>query len=64
MVQTGRTTADVTDGGWTDQEGSTTLYAAIDEAAADTADYVQSSANPSGDTFRVKMCPWPRPASQ
>lgn len=43
MAQTAAPASDVTDGSWTDQAGGTSLFAAIDEAVADDADYIKSS---------------------
>jgi hypothetical protein len=49
--------SDVTDGTWTDQSGGTSLYAAIDEALADDADYIKSTMLASGasDTCEVLL---------
>jgi hypothetical protein len=47
--------ADDTDGGWTDQAGGTTLYAAIDETSASDADYIRSADSPSSDTCKVHL---------
>jgi hypothetical protein len=47
--------ADVSDGGWTTQAGGTVLYAVIDEAAADDADYIRSSDDPSADACEVSL---------
>jgi hypothetical protein len=50
-----RPDADVTDGGWTDQDGGTSLFAAIDEDPASNADYIKSSGNPVDDICQVSM---------
>ncbi len=42
-VQNARPASDVTNGTWTDQAGGTSLFAAIDEATASDADYIQSA---------------------
>ena len=48
MVQTARPTSDIAAGSWTTQAGSgSSLFATIDEATADDADYMQSSASPA-----------------
>lgn len=47
--------ADVSDGTWTDQAGGTNLFAAIDEAAASDADYIQSSVSPTNDVCEVSL---------
>lgn len=55
-VQYARPSADVTDGGWTNEVGSATdLYASLDEATASDADYIQSSVNPSSDVAEVAL---------
>jgi hypothetical protein len=50
-----RPDADHTDGSWTNELGGTELYSSIDEITPNDSDYVQSSDNPSADTFRVRM---------
>lgn len=57
MVQIARPSSDSSRGSWTTQSGGTTnLYATIDEATADDADYVQSSASPSSpDVYEVAL---------
>jgi hypothetical protein len=48
-----RPDGDVSLGGWTDQDdGTTNIYAAIDETVADDDDYIQSPAGPSNATYR------------
>lgn len=42
--------ADVSDGTWTDQDGGTSLYAAIDETTASDTDYIKSANISSGNT--------------
>ncbi|MDQ3540404.1 MAG: hypothetical protein M3440_06920 [Chloroflexota bacterium] len=55
-VQTARPTTDVTDGTWTDQAGGTSLFAAIDEAIASDADYIQSAtATATADVAEVAL---------
>lgn len=50
-VQVARPSADVAAGSWTTQAGGTTnLFATIDEATADDADYVRSSLSSASDT--------------
>lgn len=63
MPQFARPTTDITDGGWTTDTGGTALAAAIDETVASDADYIQSSADPSGDIVRVKLGSLTDPAS-
>lgn len=49
LPQTAAPASDVSAGTWTTDTGATTnLYAAIDEATANDADYVQSQAGPTG----------------
>jgi hypothetical protein len=43
------------DGGWTTHLGGSDLWTAIDEAAADDADYIRSSNNPSADACEVSL---------
>jgi len=50
-----RPAADVTDGGWTDQDGGTSLFAAIDEGVINDADYIQSSGNPAADICTIAL---------
>jgi hypothetical protein len=50
-----RPSADVSDGGWTNELGGTTLWTSLDEATPDDADYIQSSENPSNDTCEVHI---------
>lgn len=50
-----RPSSDVADGGWTDDAGGTSLFAAIDEAAINDADYIQSGRNPSNDVCEIKL---------
>lgn len=45
--------ADSVDGGWKDQSGGTSLFAAIDEAVVDDADYIVSPPNPVNDTCKI-----------
>lgn len=47
--------ADVSDGSWTDQDGGTSLFAAVDEDPKNSADYIKSSANPSADICRLRI---------
>jgi len=47
--------ADITDGGWTDQDGGSNLFAAIDEPAANDLDYIKSSNAPVNDTCEVSL---------
>jgi hypothetical protein len=47
--------ADSVDGAWTDQAGGSSLFAAIDEAAASDSDYIRSELNPSASGCRVKL---------
>ncbi len=55
-VQTARPTTDVTDGTWTDQDGGTSLFAAIDEAVASDADYIQSAnATATADVSEIAL---------
>lgn len=55
--------ADITDGGWTDQAGGTSLFAAVDELLPDDADYIKSSALLSGesDTCVLSISPMTDP---
>lgn len=50
-----RPDADVSDGTWTDQAGGSDLFAAIDEATFDDADYIKSASNPVNDTCVVSL---------
>jgi len=51
-----RPDSDSSIGGWTDAgDGTTTLYASIDETSASDADYVKSGASPSSDTLKVGL---------
>jgi len=50
-----RPDADVSDGTWTDQLGGSDLYAAIDEAALDDAEYIRSAIDPVNDTCVVSL---------
>lgn len=52
--QFARPSADATDGAWTPSTGAD-LYAVLDEAVADTGDYIESAANPSGDSCTIKL---------
>jgi hypothetical protein len=57
-AQFARPSADVSVGGWSTHTGATTnLYAVIDEATADDADYVRSSLDPSNDEYRWRFGP-------
>lgn len=47
--------ADLADGGWTTHLGGTVLYAVIDEAVVDDADFIRSSDNPSSDVCEVAL---------
>jgi hypothetical protein len=49
-----RPSADIDDGGWTNETGSATdLYASLDEGVANDNDFIRSSANPSLDTCTI-----------
>jgi hypothetical protein len=61
--QTALPASDVSDGGWTDQAGGTSLFAAIDEATASDADYVKSGVSPgSADECKVRVAALTDPA--
>jgi len=47
--------ADITDGSWTDQDGGTNLFAAIDEPVLSDSDYIKSSSNPVNDVCEVRL---------
>jgi hypothetical protein len=48
--------ADVSDGGWTGQDGGTTLSTYIDEQTADDADYIRSLTSPvSADEAKIRL---------
>ncbi len=54
--QFARPIADLTDGSWLNQAGSgTNLYASVDEAAVDDADYIQSGASPVDDACELGL---------
>lgn len=55
MVQLARPIADISDGSWTTDSGGTSLFAAIDEATASDADYIQSSGDASDDAVEVAL---------
>ena len=56
LVQVARPTTDVTDGTWTDQAGGVSLFAAIDEAVASDADYIQSvNATTTADVAEIAL---------
>ena len=56
ISQIARPDADITDGAWTNQAGNNTnLYASIDEATIDDADYIQSELNPSSSIVEVQL---------
>jgi hypothetical protein len=55
IAQTANPASDVSDGSWTDQSAGTSLFAAIDEAAASDADYIQSSTTTSGSDTEAKI---------
>lgn len=65
QLQTAAPTADLDDGSWTTELGSTVnLYASIDEAIAVDADYIQSSDSPPvPDEVRLTLGPLSDPAS-
>ena len=46
---------DVTDGGWTDQSGGTSLADAIGEDPVDDANYIKSSSSPSNDACEIAL---------
>src|SRR5215211_1818372 len=51
-----RPDADSTDGGWTNEAGSNVdLFASIDEASANDADYIQSAASPNSDVCKISL---------
>lgn len=50
-----RPDADVTDGGWTNELGGTTLYTSINETPLSDSDYIQSSVNPTADITRISL---------
>lgn len=47
--------ADSIDGGWTDQVGGTSLFAAVDEMIADDADYIRSAGDPVVDVCKIAL---------
>lgn len=49
-IYTVRPISDVSDGTWTDQDGGTNLYAAIDETSASDTDYIKSADIEAGDS--------------
>lgn len=56
MAQFARPDADLVDGTWTEDDGTTTdMFAEIDEAAADDNDYVKSVAAPSNAAMAVGL---------
>jgi hypothetical protein len=50
-----RPDADDTDGNWTAQDNSTSLFVAIDETSSSAADYIKSGPNPSNDTSKIRF---------
>lgn len=50
-----RPDADVSDGLWTDQDGGSSLFAAVDEDPRSSADYIKSSSAPSADICRLRL---------
>ena len=50
-----RPASDAVDGGWTDQVGGTSLFAAIDEVTASDADYCTTADGATADIFRVNL---------
>jgi hypothetical protein len=50
-----RPDADAIDGGWIGQDGSTNLYAKIDEATLDLGDYIMSGFDPVNDVCKVGL---------
>ncbi len=58
-LQYGRPEVDISTGSWVDSNGNNNniLYDDIDETTPDDNDYIQSSNNPSGDTYEVKLSP-------
>jgi hypothetical protein len=48
-------TTDLSDGGWTASDASGNLAVQIDEMETNDADYIQSSANPSGDVCLLDL---------
>ena len=56
MSQFGRPSIDTTLGGYTDQaDGATSIFASIDEVAANDADYIQSALAPSNAAYVTKL---------
>lgn len=56
MPQFARPSADTVRTGWTDQAGGTTnVYATIDEASADDADYVKTPTPPGTNEFETLL---------
>lgn len=55
-IQTIRPASDIAAGGWTtDLGGTTNLFASVDEAVADDADYIQSPVDPSAAAVELKL---------
>lgn len=50
-----RPDADAVDGNWTDQAGGTSLFAVMDETAADDGDFAKSGNDPATDIMRVTL---------
>lgn len=47
--------ADVSDGGWTTEAGTTTLFSSVNEAVIDDATYIKSVGTPVNDTCRLSL---------
>ena len=54
--------SDIAANGWLPSSGGD-LYAMLDEAAADDADYIYSPDNPTSQQFEVKLTPTDKPAA-
>lgn len=50
-----RPDADVTVNGWRNESGGTTLYASLNETTSNDATYIQSSDNPTNESFEVAL---------
>jgi len=56
-------TSDISVGAWTTETGGTTnLYASVDEASANDADYIQSEAAPAASAVQIKLATMTDPA--